>query len=164
MATTLYCAISDVQNRLSADGVTYRTDDAPPTANGDVLDEASREIDWYCLTQYAETDLATSRWVKHQCAVIASYLLCERRGNPVPSGIARKYDRLVKKLEAVQSGARVIPDLGRRRTDVPTVSNVRPRLDPFPRTVVERNRSSSRDRPTDYTQNADRFDYLDYSI
>jgi phage gp36-like protein len=55
--------IADVQNRLSADGVTYRTDDTPPTTYGDVLDEASREIDFYLLNRYDADLLATSNWV-----------------------------------------------------------------------------------------------------
>ena len=124
-----YCTIADVQNRLSADGVTYRTDDTPPTTYGDVLDEASREIDFYCLARYDEALLASSNWVKHQCAVIAAFLLCERRGNPVPRGIAGKYERTIEKLEKVQLGTVAVPGIVERRTAVPTMSNVRIRLD-----------------------------------
>ena len=161
-----YCAIADVQNRLSADGVTYRTDDTPPTTYGDVLDEASREIDFYLLARYDGDLLATSDWVKHQCAVIAAFLLCERRGNPVPRGIAGKYERTIAKLEKIQTGTGNVgvPGIVERRTAVPTMSNVRIRLDPAPRTVVERNRSTTRNRPQDYVQHADRLEWFDPSI
>lgn len=159
-----YCTIADVQNRLSADGVTYRTDDTPPTTYGDVLDEASREIDFYLFSRYDADLLASSNWVKHQCAVIAAFLLCERRGNPVPRGIAGKYERTIERLEKVQLGVFAVPGIVERRTAVPTMSNVRIRLDPHPRTVVERNRSTTRNQPQDYVQHADRLEWFDPGI
>lgn len=159
-----YCTIEDIINRLSADGVTYRTDDAPPDDYGDVLDDASRQIDFYLLARYESDQLVTSSWVKHGCAVIASFLLCERRGNPVPRGIAGKFERLMEQLKLIQLGNVPVPGIVERRTAVPTMSNVRIRLDPHPRTVVERNRSTTRNQPQDYVQHVDRLEWFDPGI
>jgi phage gp36-like protein len=158
----LYCLIADVQNRLSADGVTYRTDDTPPVSYGDVLDDASRTIDEYLLGRYSDGVLSANGWVKHRCADIAAYLLCERRGNPPPSGIARKYEAAIEKLEKVRLGRLAVPGAPARVTDAPRMSNMRVRLDPFPHSVVERNRSPMRDTPTDYRQTADVLDWWQY--
>lgn len=163
MATSLYCSLNDVKNRLSTAGVTYRIDDTPPDAtDGDVLDEASRIIDDYCLLHYAEAQLAVSPIVMHWTANIAAMLMCERRGNPVPVGIHSKYERTLKRLERVQLGATLIADIPMRKTQVPVLSNVRVRLDPFPRTVVEKRRSTG--TPENYKQHSDKLDFLDYSI
>lgn len=159
--TTAYCTVSDIQNRLSADGVTYRTDDTPPTTYGDVIDEASREIDLYCIQHYSETDMSTNRWVKHAAATIAAFLLCERRGNPPPVGIASKYERLIERLERIRLGQMRIPGLQPRRTDVPTLSQPRIRLDPHPRTVIEEKRGSTRNKPEDYSQQTDGLEWFD---
>lgn len=162
MATTLYCTMDDVSNRLSAAGVTYRLDDVPPDpTDGDVLDEASRTIDEHCLLFYTEQNLALSPTVKHWCANIAANLLCERRGNPVPGGIERKFDRTMKSLERVQRG-RQIADIPMRKACVPVLSQPRIRLDPFPHTVIEK--SGSTGTPEGYNQRRDSLDYLDWVI
>lgn len=164
MATTLYCSIDDVKNRLSANGVTLRMDDSPPTSYGDVLDDASRTIDEYCLLRYTEANLDASPWVKHKCADIATFLLCERRGNPPPRGIAGKFERAMERLELVRTFKMAIPDIPERRTAVPTLSQPRIRLDPNPRTVIERKRGSTRNYPEDYAQHTDRLEWFDPGI
>lgn len=160
----MYCTITDVQNIISADGVTYRVDDGTAldlyTA---VIDEASSIIDEYALRFYTSTALEAARWVTHKCANIAAWLLCTRRGNAPPTGIAMRYEQAMDDLEKVSEGKKQIPGAGQRRDCAPCVSNVRIRLDPFPRTVVEPNRSS-RQKPTDYKQWADRFDFVDYTL
>lgn len=160
--TTAYCSITDVQNRLSAEGVTLRTDDSPPTSYGEVITEASTEIDEYCLHRYTAANLAVSDWVRFRASVIAAVLLCERRGNPVPRSLEKRYDKLMERLEKVREGTLNIPDLAMRKEEVPVLSNVRIRLDPFPRTVVENNRSTG--TPEGYRQHADQTDWLDYTI
>lgn len=162
MAQTTYCAIADIQNILSADGVTYRTDDSPPDTYGDVIDAASAVIDEHCFIWVLPATLATNEWVKHRAAEVASYYLCERRGNPVPPGVAQRYERAMERLELVRLGRLQIPNCAVRKTQVPVLSNGRIRLDPFPRTVIEKKRSTG--KPEGYTQHADRLDTLDYSI
>ncbi len=161
--TTAYCSQTDLQNRLSADGITYRTDDGPPTSLGDVIVDASTQIDEHLFFLYDPVQLATSDWVRERCADIASYLLCERRGNPVPPGIARKYERAMDRLEQIRLGLLAVPNLPIRKEMAPVMSNVRIRLDPFPRTVVERNNSTG--TPQGYDQHQDSLEWnFDYSI
>lgn len=157
----VYCVIADIQNRLSSAGVTLRTDDTPPTTYGDVIDDASATIDEYCLLLYTAANLALSRWVKHRCADIATGLLCERRGNGVPDGIARKWDRTIAALERVQAGILPVPDIAKRRTGVMVASNMNGRLAPEPHAVVVRSRQPARTTPTDYPQKVDPVDFSD---
>ena len=161
-----YCDTDDIKNRLSAVGVTLRTDDSPPDDLGDVIDEASAMIEEHCLLGYTETNLAASRWANHVCADLATALLCERRGNPMPAGIARRHERAMERLEKVRLGSMLIPDIAARKEAVPVMSNVRIVQRPFNRTVVERNRSTG--KPADYKQERDPLDwtnlYLDYVI
>lgn len=164
MSDPVYCTITHVSNILSTDGVTYRVDDGTALdLYAAVIDEASSIIDEYALRFYTSTSMAASRWLTYHCANIAAWLLCTRRGNAPPSGIEMRYEKAMEDLDRVSEGKKQIPGAGQRRTLAPCMSNVRIRLDPFPRTVVEPNRSS-RQRPTDYKQWADRFDFLDYSL
>lgn len=161
--TVLYCALQDVQNRLSADGVTYRTDDSPPTLLGDVLTDASSQIDEHLYFLYDPAQLVTSDWVRERTADIATFLLCERRGNPVPVGIAAKFERTMDRLEKIRLGLMAVPNLPVRKEMAPVLSNVRVQLVPFPHTVVER--SNSTGTPQGYTSHDDVLDWgYDYSI
>lgn len=164
MATTLtttYCTLDHVRNRLSSAGVTLRLDDAPPNAD-EVLDEAAAEIDQYLLRQYTSEELATSRWVKHKAADIAALFLCERRGNPPPSSIEMKAQKAYQILEKILEGQMQVPDIPSRKRTFPVMSNVRTILRPYPRTVVERTRSTG--QVSDYVQTSDPYDYLNYYL
>lgn len=161
--TVSYCSQNDIQNRLSADGIIYRTDDEPPTLLGDVINDASSQIDEYLFAQYDPAQLATSDWVRQRTADIATFLLCERRGNPVPPGTAGKFERAMDKLERVRLGLISVPNLPMRKELAPVLSNVRINLLPWPHTVVER--SNSTGTPAGYTQHEDPMDWgYDYSI
>jgi phage gp36-like protein len=155
MALTPYCTQADLTNRLSADGVAYRTDDVPPGVLGDVLAEAATVIDEYCRLGYDPTNLAQSDWVTKRATDIAAFMLCQRRGNPVPPGVAQKYERTLERLELVRLGRLSIPDAPGRRNQVPVLSNLRVRLDPFPRVVVDRYSGPTRERAQDYRQAVD---------
>lgn len=160
-STTAYCDLRAVQRIMSVAGINLRVDDDPavyPT----VIDEASREVDLYLLHRYDEANLPASRWVEHCTATVAAWLFCTRRGNPAPTGIQKRYEHYLERLEKIASGLMHVPGLAPRRTDVPTLSNVRVRLDPFPRTVVERTRGGSRNHPQDYTQHLDSREWFDY--
>src|SRR5712671_5774094 len=94
--TVLYCSMNDVVNVLSQSGVDLRLDDIPPApTDGDVLNDASTIIDEFCANRYSPTWLVQSDWIRHRCKNIAAFLLCERRGNPVPSGVQTQWDRYV---------------------------------------------------------------------
>lgn len=161
--TTLYCTIKDLENRLSAEGVSARSDDEPPDDLGDCINDASTQIDEHLYFLYDPAQLATSDWVRQRCADVAAFLLCERRGNPPPVGIAKKYERAMERLEMVQLGQLAVPALPVRKELAPVLSNVRVRLDPFPRVVVERSHSTG--TPEGYQQNTDSLDWnFDYSI
>lgn len=142
VSTQLYCDLAGMQNRISATGVSLRVDDNPPTTLGDVLDDASGEIDMYCALHYTPAQLATSRWIYNKACDIATYLLCERRGDPVPVGIAAKFERAMKELERIQAGGLKVADIPQRRLSVPMVSNMRAALRPFPHAVVEKSRGT----------------------
>lgn len=161
--TTAYCTQNDITNRLSVDGVTYRTDDDPPTDLGDVIVDACSQVDEYLFSQYDPIQLAQSDWVRSRAADIAAYLLCERRGNPVPPGIAAKFERTLERLERVRLGVICVPNLPMRKELAPVLSNVRVVLTPWPHTVVERNNSTG--KPTGYDQHNDPMDFgYDYQI
>jgi len=161
MATTPYCTRQDLINRLSATGVIDRADDGPPAELGDVIDNASTIIDEHCLLLYTPARLAVSDWVNQRATDIAASLLCERRGNPVSQGIAKPYERTMLRLEQVRLGVLSIPDIAARREAVPAMSNLRVRLDPVLRVVVERRRSAG-PPVEDYQQHYDRLEFFHY--
>jgi phage gp36-like protein len=162
MATSYYCSWDDVKTVLGTEGVDNRVDDLTPTEKDEVLDEASREVDFYLLTIYAEGRLASSPTVQRWCAVVAAQFACERRGNPSPTGVQAKFERTVAKMESVQSGARQVPDIGRRKTEAPVLSSPRIVFGPHPHTVIERTRSTG--KPENYRQNRDPLEIPDYQI
>jgi phage gp36-like protein len=159
--TAAYCQLIDIQNRLSAAGVAARVDDTPPTTLGDVIDEASRKVDEHCQTRYG-TNLSKSNIVKHWTATIAATLLCERRGNPVPNSLARRYQETMDAMEHVLLHGRLIPDIAERKAGVPVMSNVHTQLLPYPHTVVETGTRRSTGKPEQYTQNKDVIDNYVY--
>lgn len=161
--TLPYCTENDIINRLSLDGVTYRIDDAPPVSLGDVIIDASSQVDEYLFAQYDPNQLTGSDWARERAADIATFLLCERRGNPVPPGIAAKFERTMDKLERVRLGIICVPNLPMRKELAPVLSNVRVVLTPWPHTVVER--SNSTGTPAGYDQHEDPMDWgYDYCI
>ncbi len=161
--TAVYCTANDIANRLSAAGVAARVDDSPPDVLGDVLDEASREVDEHCQPRYG-SNLASSNIVKHWCATIAATMLCERRGNPVPNSLARRYQKTMESMEAVLLHGRLIPDIAERKAGVPTMSNVHTQLVPSPRTVVEAGVRRSTGKAEGYTRNTDNIDNYNYDF
>lgn len=162
MATTAYCTSDDIANRLSSTGVTLRTDDTPPDTLGDVITDASTQVDEHCRLLYTPANLAVSDWVNQRATDIAAVLLCERRGNPVPGSLMRKYERALERLEQVRLGTLQIPDVPARLVAAPVMSNVREQLNPQPHTRVRK--STSTGQAAGYVQRVDRYDALDYTI
>jgi phage gp36-like protein len=160
MAQTQYCTPTDVNLLLSGQGVALRVDDDGNTvvnpsgqtvneAVNDAIEEASTEIDFYCLSKYGAA-LSTSLWVTKQCRVLAAVALSTRRGNPIPEGLVFRYERTIAALESIQTGRVKIPGLAERKTAVPVLSNQRAALSPLPRVVTEPGRSTG--TPQGYVQ------------
>lgn len=158
-----YCQLSDIQNYLSAQGVTLRLADQPGNvidsfgnANvQDILNEATVTIDFYCFGKYTPAILATSMWVNRKATILAAYRIGSRRGNPVPEIIVEDAGKAEEELKAIADGPRLIPNLPLRRILAPTMSITR--CDPryiFKVIRVERNQSS-RWSPTQLPQNQD---------
>lgn len=160
MAATPYCTAAQLATRMSATGVALRTDD---DATGDdiAIDEASIEIDGYLRLMYTPAVLATSDWVRKKCVDLATYFLCIRRLNNVPRSVELVYDKAIKDLEKVQSGQMQIADIPMRSAMVPTLSNQRVRLKPFPQVVTEPGRSTG-EQGDGYVPHNDRQDWPYY--
>ncbi len=146
--------------------MTLRLDDVPPDpADGDVLNEAAALIDEYLFPRYG-VNLATSRIVNQWAATIAACFLCERRGNPPPLGISRKFDRIMKSMEGVLLHGRQISDIAEQKTSCPVLSNMHTQMVPYPHSVVESGTLRSTGTPEGYRQNKDLLDrwVYDYQI
>ena len=163
MAAVAYCTSNDIKNVLSEPGVNLRTDDTPPSTLGDVILEASAEIDEYCLTQYDQSDLVGNNWITQRAKVIAAVKLCGRRANGIPASLQARYNTILGRLEMVRLGRLLIPDAPTKAGTVPQLSNVEVQKRPIAHTRVVRSTSTG-DPPTDYTQRRTQNDILDYTI
>jgi len=122
----------------------------------DFIGRGSAKIDQYCATMYTGPVLATSSWVTYEASIVSAYMYCMRRGNPPPAGIAIMYQEAMEDLKQVQKGFLQIPNLPRRKSAAPVMSNMRPTLRPHPHAVVETQRSTG--KPAGYHQNRDPWD------
>jgi len=148
-----FCTLASIQDVLSADGVTLRLDDSPPSTYADVIDEASQYVNFYLWERYTEATLNASLWVKHVAKTVAAMMLCERRGNPVPVGVLERFGRYQLMLEAIQGGKAKVPGAALRKSSAPVMSNMSAVNRPYPRAVVEKLQSTG--TPEGYTQNRD---------
>lgn len=141
-----YCTQADIEAQLSSDGVDLRLDD-DPDAIDDVLDEADWDVKEALAGLFTAASIAASGWVRHKAKAIATHLLCTRRGNPGPGSVEQRYTEAKEKLLAIANGNYAMANaagLVWSKAAVPQMSNVRPVLRPFPRTVIERNRSTGK--------------------
>lgn len=133
MATTYFCTKADIIRYLSQDGVIGFSDhEETGAADDDVIDDcrtqASEEIAGVLEHLYTVANLATSALVTRWATVIASYYLCERRGNPVPDSLAAEYERLTAfpdgLLYRTRSGKFALPGIRKSTSSVPVFSNL----------------------------------------
>lgn len=131
--STYYTTQDDVDVLLSTLGVTTRADDdASGSLSGTetayvtrCITYATARVNLHCLQHYAAADLAGS-WTVHELAtVIAAVLLCKRRGNPVPDGLAEMYAEAMDTLKDLKNKALTLADAGERTSGWPTWSNLR---------------------------------------
>lgn len=155
MATTPYCTVQNIQDRLSLVGVTLRVDDDPTVVDA-VIKNASTKINFYCFGKYSPEVLAANDWVTERCTDIATCILCKRRGNPCPQSVADDFDAAIADLQLIRTGAAQIPDAAQRKGQCPVLSQPRVKLYPVPESVIERNRSTG--NPQNYPQRNDPFE------
>ncbi len=163
MSVTLYCAWSDVEKRIGAEGADLRLDDdggSPATFKTDILETAATEVNFYLQLLYPVEQLARSNWVKFATRDIAVFLLCLRRNHPAPQGVQWARDNAIALLEKIQAGTAQVPDIGKTKADVPVLSNQRVNLSPFPRVQTVPGKSTG--TPAGYDQASDDRDQFDY--
>ena len=167
-----YVTDADIDEILSANGVTARLDDdASGTIsaaeelrrdNAQVL--ASETLDYYLYSRYAPNRLAESNLVNLWAAYYAAWHVCQARGNPVPKSISDYIlDFIEPKLEDISAGRKFLPGVPLRRTQAPTWDNIRanPRYS-FKVLRVERKTSSK--EPTDLPVVVDYASEYSYEI
>ena len=174
--TAAYCDPEDLMDRLSALGVQLHSDDGGQGGDDGSVSEADKtaveeamclratdDVYFYLGSHYNESDLAASRWVKNRTVDLALYYLDTRRGDPANEAIKADFERSLEILEKINAGKLRIAELPKRKPlgGVPAISNQRVRLDPHPRVVTERKRSTG--KPEDYTKHDDKTEWLDPS-
>lgn len=150
------CTRARIERRLSADGVAVRIDDDADSLTG-IMEDAWVEVQEYLSNLYSDAQIGTNEWVLKQWTSIAVMELCERRGNPAPASVTRKYDKAIKKLEQAQGGAFHVPGAATRKALAPTLSNQRVRLQPHPHIATTPHNSTG--TASGYPQKTDPNDY-----
>lgn len=137
-----YCTADDVEDRLSAVGVSYLVDDnasesVDASEEGFIqsaIDAVATEIDG-ALGQFftsPRTSGSGNEWLLHRCVDLAAERLCGRKGHKVPQSITDAATRSRDWLEEVRKGDRRVPgmtypgdsdDLIRRTMGFPMVAN-----------------------------------------
>lgn len=161
MAIVQYCSWDDVAKRLSVAGARLKVDD-DLDAQQDVLDEAATEVNGYLELIYPIAGLALSARVKYYTRDIACYLACIRRGNPAPKVIEDRYNATIEALKLLMRGSMTLPDVAQSKANAPVLSNLRVRNFPVPQVKVVTGTSTG--TPAGYSQFADEWDVIDYSI
>lgn len=130
--TTLYADSAGVNDILGEVGVRLRIDD--DQSNAASAAETARLTRLYSiatarvrlyLSVYSADDLAEDWNVYYWSNVIAAYLLCKRRGNPVPGSLQSLYDETIGILEKLQAGQMVLADVSQVASPSMSLSNVR---------------------------------------
>lgn len=160
-----YCDRDDIEDVLSATGVDLRIDDNPPDTLGEVIERASADVFQYCGQIYTDANILNSNFIRYKCADIATFYLCERRGNAVPAPLFRRYQEGMEFLKRVAKGQERITGIPMKSSNAPTFTKQRVVLRPYPNIVTERQNST--DAPNKSTpRHDDPFDnsLSDYSI
>lgn len=150
-----------LQTRLSSAGVALRVDDDASAAS-DAINDATVEILGYTQILYDPALLAQSAWIELKARDLAVFYLCGRRNLPITKTVEKLYEKAIKDLEMVQSGAWILPDVPQRKAIVPVLTNQRTASYPVNRVVNVTGKSTG--TPENYIDHPDRTDLLDYSI
>ncbi len=127
----MFCTISDLESLLSPLGVMLFSDhDRDGLRDDDVvidcIERATAELIGLLRPLYETDQLAQSRLVSHWCAVLASYYLCQRRGNPVPDSLAQEYSHILGPegwIFKSKKGSFAIPGIESTSVNAPAMSN-----------------------------------------
>ena len=97
--------------------------------DSDALDDAiimaCMEILKYVERYYSVTQLLRSNLVNQWATWLSCYYLSGRKGNDPPKVFAREFERILKQLMMILSGAMNIPEILRRRSSAISMSNTR---------------------------------------
>lgn len=129
----VYCTQTDVEQILSANGVTLRLDDdgaglvsaAEQLRMTDAINGAACTVDFYCFSKYTQAQLATSMFINRAASWLAAYDLCGTRGNEVPESILEEAEKWEEKLAKIESKGGRVPGLPYRMSQCPTMDNTR---------------------------------------
>lgn len=162
--TYTYCTEADVQTLLSVVGEETRLDDdisgsLSATESGyltKIIAWATSRCNLYLLTKYPAGDLAESWIVNDWCTIIATYIVCCRRGNPPAGAIKQMYEQTLEDLKAIKTGELVLPDTALRQAAWPAWSNISfADVYPLRKIRVQRQISEKRGGTPDYAQAID---------
>lgn len=131
--TYTYTDREHMNSMLSAEGVDLRLDDdADGTVEAEelayltdrIISTATEKINYYLSARYAPIQLKDSYWVWEVCTVVASRMLCARRGNPVPESLELLWDEAKEELNLIRQNKAQVPRVKRRETSAPAWSNM----------------------------------------
>jgi hypothetical protein len=121
--TYTYTTQAEMESIFSATGVSLHTDDDTPDSITEAIEEATDEINLFCLEEYDAADLNQNKWVRRMASYIACQIISIRRGQA--ELYSSKVDQIFKRLERIKSGSLEIPRLAKRTKGGPVMSNLR---------------------------------------
>ena len=125
----VYTTREELESIFGVMAITLRADDDDTGAVSaaeeawidDAIAEATDQINIYCNTRYAASDLANSLWVRRACSYFAIHILSQRRGN------AEQYEPRIRhyteQLERIRQGLLYIPRIPYRNNQDPSLVN-----------------------------------------
>lgn len=165
IAANIYCAPNDLIDRLSLSGLTFRTDDSPPSTYGNAVARAGSIIDMYCSFRYTPDQLAQSPAVVDWAANVAAWIICNRRGDPAPQGIGHLYEQSIAFMKEVKSGITQIPGIAIMKSFAPVMSKMKVTMRPYPNVRVETSQGASTGgQPINYHQHRDVWDKFGWNV
>ncbi len=144
LVTNPYTTQERVERLFSTQGVTAFADhDADGNADAGVMDDcinrATAEIRAKLVRFYQDSDLAGHELINEWATVLATYFLCQRRGNPSPDSYAADVAWIREQIAELVALQWVLSDIPFRGGSPCTVSNL----------TVDRRYRQSRIRVTD---------------
>jgi len=148
-----------VKQRLSTHGVNLRTDHFPAGALTECILSASCDVAAFLSRYPLQTangydGLDASDVVSTWTADVAVYHLCRLRANPIPDSVQARFDWIMERLQKIQDGEAVIPDIASSNT-APAVSNYQIDYGTYP-SKRRSTRRSYPQRPTGWPSYTDR--------
>lgn len=126
-----WCTQAEIEDLLSATGVSVSTNDNMDNAVSDALivsnaiERGQSRLGQYLIGKY-DTDIITSSnvWVKWANAAFAAIEIMRRKGGVVPLGLQEIYEEYIDILKDVKDGTGLIPGLVLRTSPGISVANI----------------------------------------